>query len=257
MLRRRLFGILSTAVVPPARASGADRASKAVKSGRQLLRVESAGWTATTGVLTLWARDTNDGKWRQAGAEIPVLLGRNGLRWGRGLHVVPDGVPVKCEGDGCSPAGVFQLDTAFGSMPVGQSGAVRWPWQTMTASHAGVDDPRSRHYNRVVDAAVVKKDWSSAEDMVPKSGVYRRGIVVRHNWSQQPGAGSCIFLHLRFGAGKPTAGCTAMAEPELVRILGWLDPGMHPLLVQLPRSEWLVKGPEWGLPASPNSIKAR
>ncbi len=239
MTRRTALTLLTAAAVPAV-------AAPAVPSCRQLLRVETPAWSATTGTLTLWMRDKSSSRWRQDGAAIPVVLGRNGLRWGRGLHAVPHGAVVKREGDGCSPAGIFRLDTAFGSMPVAKSGTVLWPWRQMTATHAGVDDSKSRYYNRVVDTAAVKIDWTSAENMVPGSGVYRRGVIVKHNWDQRPGAGSCIFLHLR-GRG-PTAGCTAMREKALLRLLAWLDPARHPLLVQLPAAEWPVRAASWGLP---------
>ena len=55
-------------------------------SCRQLLRVESADWSATRGTLTLWTRGRADAPWQQDGKAIPVMLGRSGLRWGRGLH---------------------------------------------------------------------------------------------------------------------------------------------------------------------------
>lgn len=239
MTRRTALTLLTAAAVPAS-------AAPAPPSCRQLLRVETPAWSATTGTLTLWTRDKAGAPWRQDGAAIPVMLGRNGLRWGRGLHTVPRGVTLKKEGDGCSPAGIFRLDAAFGSLPAAKSGAVRWPWRQMTATHAGVDDPRSRLYNRIVDAAAVKKDWISAENMIPKSGVYRRGVIVRHNWDQRPAAGSCIFLHIR-GRG-PTAGCTAMRETQLLRLLAWLDPARHPLLVQLPAPEWPARNAAWGLP---------
>ncbi len=240
-MTRRIALRLLPAIAVPAAAAG-----PGLPACRQLLRVESPAWSATTGTLTLWTRDKAGAPWRQEGAAIPVVLGRNGMRWGRGLHAAPRGVAVKREGDGCSPAGIFRLDAAFGAMPAAQSGAVRWPWRQMTATHAGVDDSKSRYYNRVVDAAAVKEDWTSAENMIPGSGVYRRGIIVQHNWQQTPGAGSCIFLHIR--SRKPTAGCTAMREKEILRLIAWLDPACHPLLVQLPVAEWQLRRAAWGLP---------
>lgn len=242
MKRRTALALLSTAAVPLATAGP-------VPAGcRQLLRVESPDWNATTGVLTLWVRDHEKAAWRQDGQAMPVVLGRNGLRWGRGLHRSPRGAPAKREGDGCAPAGLFALDAAFGDVPVAKSGLPRWPYVQMTPRHAGVDDPRSRHYNRVEDAVAVTKDWTSAEDMMPKSGVYRRGLVVRHNWDQRPRAGSCIFLHIWTGPRSTTSGCTAMTARNMQRVLAWLDAARQPLLVQLPASEMAARRSAWGLP---------
>ncbi len=246
MTRRTALAMLTAAASIPAPAAGAAPVSSAC---RQLLRVETPAWNATQGTLTLWVRDAARGAWRQDGKSIPVVLGRSGLRWGRGLHRTPRGIVVKKEGDGCSPAGVFELDAAFGEMPAAKSGAVRWPWRQMTAHHAGVDDPKSRHYNRVVDGSKVQKDWNSAEDMRPKSGVYRRGVIVRHNWQQRPGGGSCIFLHIWNGPRSTTSGCTAMSARDMKRVIAWLDAAKHPLLAQLPAAEWPKYSPGWGMPS--------
>jgi D-alanyl-D-alanine dipeptidase len=253
-MKRRVF--LSLALAPAVRAGEHSGASQVLAECRQLLRVETPSWNATSGILTLWERERPGAPWRQNGRAIPVVVGRNGLRWGLGWHAPRRGSMVKREGDGCSPAGIFSLDTAFGSMPAAESGAKHWPWQRMTPAWAGVDDPKSRHYNRVVNSPSVKKDWQSAEDMMPKSGAYRRAVVVRHNWQQRPYGGSCIFLHVRPRGSHSTAGCTAMSERRMVRLLGWLDPARHPLLVQLPAAEWRVRARQWNLPPA-NTIPAR
>jgi L,D-peptidoglycan transpeptidase YkuD (ErfK/YbiS/YcfS/YnhG family) len=243
MTRRTAMAILGAAAIT-APVSGAPVPAAC----RQLLRVESRDWAATTGILTLWTRERTGAAWQQWGRAIPVTLGRSGLRWGRGLHANPRGAALKKEGDGCSPAGIFALDHAFGNMPAAKSGAARWPWRQMTASHAGVDDSKSLYYNRVVDAAAVKKDWTSAENMVPAGGVYRRGVVVRHNWDQRPGAGSCIFLHIWQSSRTPTAGCTAMSARDMLRVISWLDSAKQPRLVQMPRAEWQAGRMTSGLP---------
>jgi len=95
-----------------------------------------------------------------------------------------------------------------------------------------VDDPQSRFYNQIVDSAQVVKDWASTEFMRRADGLYRCGIVVAHNPANQSGAGSCIFMHLWRGEGQPTAGCTAMSEENLKRVLAWLDPALEPRLIQ-------------------------
>ena len=80
---------------------------------------------------------------------------------------------------------------------------------------------------------------------------YRWGAVVAHNLDQVPGAGSCIFLHVWEGAGVPTAGCTAMPEAEMLRLVRWLDRNKNPLLVQLPAAEYRRLRDAWKLPDLP------
>jgi D-alanyl-D-alanine dipeptidase len=44
-------------------------------------------------------------------------------------------------------------------------------------------------------------------------------------------------MHIKKPNHIPTVGCTAMSESEMKRILKWLDPKKHPLLIQAPESE--------------------
>jgi L,D-peptidoglycan transpeptidase YkuD (ErfK/YbiS/YcfS/YnhG family) len=82
---------------------------------RQVVLVTTADWNADHGTLRSFSR-ADDGDWHMVGAPFPVVIGRTGAAWGIGLHDVPpdsDG-PVKQEGDGRSPAGVFTIGEAFG-----------------------------------------------------------------------------------------------------------------------------------------------
>jgi D-alanyl-D-alanine dipeptidase len=143
---------------------------------------------------------------------------------------------------------VFALDELFGSLTAAEAGIIRFRYRQITPSFAGVDDPGSRHYNRIVDAAGVAKDWNSAENMMPTNGVYSLGCVVRHNWRPFSGYGSCIFLHTWQADAVPTSGCTAMARNHLEQVLRWLDQAKSPLLVQLPIAEYEARKAVWHLP---------
>jgi L,D-peptidoglycan transpeptidase YkuD (ErfK/YbiS/YcfS/YnhG family) len=81
--------------------------------------------------------------------------------------------------------------------------------------------------------------------------LYKWGLVVAHNSAARPGAGSCIFLHIWRNSSAATAGCTAMPEPNLVKLLHWLDPAAHPILVQMPRKEYDAARIKFHLPATP------
>jgi L,D-peptidoglycan transpeptidase YkuD (ErfK/YbiS/YcfS/YnhG family) len=44
--------------------------------------------------------------------------------------------------------------------------------------------------------------------------------------------GSAIFLHIWREAGrKPTAGCVALSETRLRKLLAWLDAGAAPVII--------------------------
>jgi L,D-peptidoglycan transpeptidase YkuD (ErfK/YbiS/YcfS/YnhG family) len=76
--------------------------------------------------------------------------------------------------------------------------------------------------------------------------LYRWVVEVEHNPSAEPGAGSCIFLHVWGGEDSPTAGCTAMARGDLETLLAWLRPGA--VYVLLTRAERDALATAWGLP---------
>ncbi len=214
----------------------------------QLVLVLADSWNATTGSLTRFERIDPQGPWKQAGATVAVQLGRKGLAWGRGLHVAPHQEPLKREGDGRAPAGAFALSRAFGYAQTGQA-APHLPYLALTPTVECVDDEASSSYNKMVDNRTVARAWTSSEAMRRNDELYRLGLMVDHNASPvQPGAGSCIFLHIQRTPPAPTAGCTAMAPADIEALAGWLDQWKKPVLVQLPKPEFeRLRGP-WNLP---------
>jgi len=223
-------------------------ASPLPAESRQIVLSVSAGWDAARALLQAYERAGAGASWTPVGAPIEASLGRAGLGWGRGLH--PRGLegPDKREGDGRSPAGVFDLRLVTGYAKTAPPGT-RLPYRQATQTLRCVDDPRSRHYNQLADEGRAKKDWSSAEDMRRKDDLYRLVVWVGHNDAPVvPGGGSCIFLHLRAGPGSTTSGCTAFDPEPLEGLLRWLDPGARPVLVQLPEAEYRRRAAHWGLP---------
>jgi D-alanyl-D-alanine dipeptidase len=217
-----------------------NRGEKALASSLQLIVVKTKDWNAVDGELRRYERGSVKDQWQPVGEKILVGVGRNGMAWGKGLHgdAIGDG-PVKKEGDGRSPAGIFSLSSAFGYAEKTKAGRVKLPYVQATATLECVDDPQSAHYNRVIDRASVKApDWKSSEQMLRRDELYRWGVVVDHNAKGETGCGSCIFLHLWDGPGKGTAGCTAMDAAKMEEILRWLDPRKKPLLAQLPQAEF-------------------
>jgi D-alanyl-D-alanine dipeptidase len=79
-------------------------------------------------------------------------------------------------------------------------------------------------------------------------GQYRFGVMIEHNWSQIPGAGSCIFFHVWNRDRTGTAGCTAASLANLKRLLHWLDANQNPLIIQLPSPEYARLKRSWELP---------
>ncbi len=248
---------------PADAATPADEAGPIGDECTQLLVVTTESWNAIDSRLQRYERKPGQA-WQAVGESVASVVGRTGLAWGRGEHaaLVQEGAPtalvhaddpIKHEGDGKSPAGVFAIGKAYGydsSPPSGTS----LPYQKTSADWLCVNDSSSRQYNRVLDTQGVDKDWSEAEQMRRKDELYRLVIEVDHNrivpseMAPVPEGGSCIFLHVWRKAGAPTIGCTAMALPDMQSVMSWLEPAKHPLLVALPRDRYQALQASWQLP---------
>ncbi len=231
---------------------------------RQVVVVTTKDWNATQGKAHLYERSSKTAKWKSKGENFPVVVGRSGLAWAnesppvrpRGERKGPytlDSVPVserlhKTEGDGRSPAGEFPLTFAFGSAVKPEQ--LTFPYTRIVEHTECVDDVKSHHYNKVVNRVQVGIfDWRSSEKMLQVGEPYSLGVFVAYNsYPVVRGNGSCIFLHVWKDAASPTSGCTAMGRFDLERIVGWLEPGHNPYLVQLPEAEYKSFRKSWNLP---------
>jgi L,D-peptidoglycan transpeptidase YkuD (ErfK/YbiS/YcfS/YnhG family) len=255
LVRFLLPGLVALALASCA-AAPSRRDAPAWRAAEQMIVVTSTGWDADRGQLRRFERPGPNAAWAQVGEAAPVVLGRAGSAWGIGLHPQPSGGPRKREGDGRAPAGVFAIGTAFG-----YADRIRTflPYRGMTASDYCIDVPSSPLYNRIVSAREVGEDGIAGSTEPMRRDIhadgdmrYRLGFVIEHNPQAQREAGSCIFAHLWKTPDTPTAGCTAMAEPVMRQLLGWLDPQYHPVFVLLPEAEYRRLRDAWQLPALPS-----
>jgi len=254
--------IIASACLAAVTPAAAEKLPLPLHGSGQCVLVLTKDWKAHTGILYSFERKDEFQPWQQRGKGIPVVVGRSGLGWGRGMTDVSKlSGPMKHEGDGRAPAGVFTLRTAFGYVPEKDAHAayhVELPYIMLTDLIEGVDDPHSRYYNQIVNRSrIAHVDWKSAEHMHRPDGLYRWGAVIEHNTAPPvPGAGSCVFLHIWQNHQDGTAGCTAMAEPNLTALLAWLTPRNHPKLVQLTRQSFSILAEDWKLP-QPSDAPAR
>ncbi len=231
----------------------------ALKNSSQLIVVTTADWNAVDGRLQMYQRRSAGGGWKAMGAPIAIAVGKAGMAWGMGVAPMDDvrrsSDPIKREGDHKSPAGIFRLGDAFGyaaSEPAGW----KMKYISLSPSTDCVDDSRSRFYNQVVDSSTVSPDWKSSEHMRDAGEAYRWGLVIQHNAHPvRPEDGSCVFMHIWGGPGDGTEGCTAMPEPQVISILGWLNPSANPLLVQMPIQQYQRLAKAMSLPAPPTAAE--
>jgi L,D-peptidoglycan transpeptidase YkuD (ErfK/YbiS/YcfS/YnhG family) len=218
-------------------------------SVQQLIVSIAPTWDSENGQLQLFERDGSH--WKANSPSWPVLYGHNGLVWGRGVLGTEEPGPHKTERDKRAPAGVFRVGRIYtydSALPKGAD----YPFHTVTTADAWVDDPDSADYNRFVTIPdpANPPPWFEKQKMRHNDFAYRWLVEIRHN-ADPPvaGDGSAIFFHIRRGVDRPTAGCTTMAEDNLVKLVCWLRADKNPHYALLPKAEYEAKWRAWGLPS--------
>ncbi|MBN1292108.1 MAG: L,D-transpeptidase family protein [Candidatus Latescibacteria bacterium] len=221
-----------------------------IHNSRQILLVIAENDSVHAAKMFGFSRTGNT--WQQT-FTFPVVIGAKGLGWGLGLHDNADSdpaEPVKREGDGKSPMGIYRIEQSYGYLPR-EMVDTKLPYEKSGPELICVDDVESEYYNLVIDISEKGLDTNnlpSHEEMLRRDDLYKYTIFVEHNTPAKSGAGCCIFLHLWSNEDSWTAGCTAMAEPEMVRLLSWLDPEQNPVLVQLTQKSYKRLCDRWELP---------
>lgn len=215
---------------------------------RQLIVSIAPTWNSTTGRLQCFERDGKS--WKPATTAWPVLYGKHGLVWGSGVLGQHEPGPHKQERDGRAPAGVFRIGKIYTydtALPDGAS----YPFRTVGPGDAWIDDATHPQYNQhVIIDPKNPPAWFEKQKMRHNDFAYRWLIEIRHNSDPPvPGAGSAIFFHIRRGVTRPSAGCTTMAEANLVNLIRWLRADQRPHYALLPRGEYEAKWKGWGLPS--------
>ena len=216
----------------------------------QLILALAPDWDSFQGTLQRFER-SDGGPWKRVGQAVPVLFGKNGLAWGRGLAGQNQEGLHKHERDGRAPAGIFRIGKIYTYDPALPAGA-DFPFHQVTKADAWIDDSSRPDYNRFVtiDDPTHPPPWFAKEKMRHHDFAYRWLVEIRHNSDPPvPNDGSAIFFHIRRGVTRPTAGCTTMAERDLVQLITWLRADRHPCYALLPRQIYAEKAAEWNLPA--------
>ncbi|MGP4078998.1 L,D-transpeptidase family protein [Pseudalkalibacillus sp. R45] len=158
-----------------------------------------------------------NGQWKAVFPTMDAVVGYNGISG------------KTKEGDGKTPEGVYEFGTAFGSQS--KPSNISLPYRKTTDYDYWVDDPNSPDYNKWIHyTGNPYSRWGSFERM--KQPLYKYGIVIKYNEDPIiPGKGSAIFMHVWKGSNSPTAGCVAVSESNLLRMMKWLDPDKNPGII--------------------------
>jgi D-alanyl-D-alanine dipeptidase len=213
-------------------------ATAALSDATRLLVVTTTTWNDSSAKLRLYERTIPSDAWRPAGATQPAVIGKAGMAWGFPFaKQQAAGEPLKHEGDGRTPAGVFKLGKKFGfdANPAKN-------FLMLDPNTACVDDAASSHYNTVVEENQVPKDWKSAE-MMREIDLYKIGFLVDYPSDAKAQAGSCIFVHIWRTAGRGTSGCLASTEQTIAGLQAWIKDTTPAAVVFLPEKNiatWLT-----------------
>lgn len=171
--------------------------------------------------LTLYEKE--DGVWVEK-LTADGRIGKNGITYS------------KREGDGCTPAGEFDLTFCCGLYDPG----TKLYFREINSASVWVDDEDSYYYNTLQDANSYYKDWNSAEPMY--NSYFSNG---RHNYciniaangdgmsSQDaiPGCGSVITLCGKNDTLTETHGCVDISGSDMLDLLGYLDSNKNPVII--------------------------
>ena len=193
----------------------ASQENKIGKSAQIILVVDNSSFFSTkTNVYTMEKRGD---KWKMAFEPFNAVIGRNGFA----------AAGEKREGDGKTPSGIYPLKMTFG---YDESIKTKMPYRQVLADDLWVDDPNADDYNRLVKKTETRA--ASYEIMKRDDNLYKYGIVIEYNTDPIiKGNGSAIFLHIWKSEGISTAGCVAVSENNILKILDWLDPQASPVII--------------------------
>lgn len=210
----------------------------------------SDDWGSTHVTLAYFEKNRS-GQWQQKSGEWRGRLGRNGSIWGRGIHPNPSGVALKKEGDGKSPAGVFDIGGVWGAAKSVKKHR-KMPYHQVTSRDLWVEDGGSKFYNQFLTLDhEPRTTWEKKAQMKQNDYPQSLKMFIAHNRAPNavPYGGSSIFFHIwRNGGAARTAGCTTMIEERLRYLIANVDPGRRPLYVLLPRAEYQKLKTAWKLP---------
>ena len=211
---RRLLFLLCAAVVwipvTTAHVSHADSTpwfASSIGNATQVISVVGVGGSAAK--MDVWQRTAAG--WQPIDVAIPAHIGANGM------------APETHDGDMATPMGIFTLDFAFGTAPNPGGGL---PYVQVGPDHWWDGDMQSPTYNTMQVCNEARCPFNTSSDSgtenldIPQ---YAHAVVMGVNKARIPGNGGAFFLHTTDGG--PTAGCVAIDDSTLVKIMQWLRPG--------------------------------
>jgi L,D-peptidoglycan transpeptidase YkuD (ErfK/YbiS/YcfS/YnhG family) len=189
---------------------------------QQVIVVDAPSAASTT--ATLYTFENDGSGWHQVFAPMPAVNGLDG--WLPG--------PQRVEGDGTTPEGIFGIGaTMYG---VDANPGTKFPYHQLVCGDWWDEDPSSSTYNTFEHVACGSTPpfAGDSEALWTEGDAYPSMAVINFNTPPTGDQGSGIFLHADIGS--PTNGCVSLPYSDLVSVLDWLNPALHPVIVMGPAS---------------------
>lgn len=177
----------------------------------------------------------SDGTWRSVLGSTPARIGYSGMV----------SASDRRQGTGKTPIGAFPIVTTFGRLA---NPGTEMPYVKFDRNDAWTYNPRSPSTYNLFQTA--NRSWRSfgnyVEQLWSYGSQYNYVAVMDYNLPKgkvRTGAdgirraanpanttkGGGIFLHV--SNGKPTAGCIAIPQAQMAKVMRWLDPAKQPIVV--------------------------
>jgi L,D-peptidoglycan transpeptidase YkuD (ErfK/YbiS/YcfS/YnhG family) len=216
---RRLLALLHAAAcalfaltvfAPPASAAPAGNPAgtpwfaSQVGNATQVVSVVSTGGSNAT--MDIYQRTPTG--WQALRSGVPTHVGSAGM-----AAQAKSGVPA-------TPTGVYSLDSAFGTAA---NPGTALPYTQVGPNHWWSGDDHSATFNSMQVCPKAQCPFNTADSENLQIPQYKHAVVMGVNKNKTPGGGAAFFFHTT--DGKPTEGCVAVDDAQLVSIMKWLQPG--------------------------------
>ena len=190
----------------------------------KVITVVAQSYSSTTARLQAWSKASGGG-WFRHGKSVVA-------------HIGADGLGNASEYRSATPVGSYTLTRAFGRYAN--------PGTRLKYFHSRPSDwwiselgPLYNTHQRCSSGCSFHQG-SPNEHLYYITPYYNYAVVIDYNTRNSPsgvvqGAGSAFFLHVYPAGTGATAGCVAIRQAKLVRLMRWLNPGAHPrILIGVP-----------------------
>ncbi len=204
-----------------------------IEGSNQVILVQAPNWKSTRGTLRAFERV--NGKWQEVVSSIPADLGYGGLVPGK----------QRRQGTGTTPTGTYAITTSFGRKA---DPGTKLDYIKVDRNDAWTYNPRYPSTYNIFQSA--NRSWSRYGKYVERLYSYGKqyNYVAVLDYNLPPGEitqgarginrttqyantrmGGGIFLHV--SNGNRTAGCVAIKESVMKKIMNWVDPKEKPVIV--------------------------